>query len=66
MIIPGSTAQLEVSPTADQGVTHSIPAWSHSFMRIDHVNNFYDNSPRSADLRRTIVSYEYMHEVLLV
>ena len=31
--------------TADTGVASSIPAQSHSFMEIDHINNFYGHSP---------------------
>ena len=30
--------------TADPGVTSLIPAWSHTFVQIDH-ENFYGHSP---------------------
>ena len=32
----GPVAQSVVSPTADRGVASSIPAWSHTFVDIDH------------------------------
>ena len=41
-ILPGNVAQsvtclaTDVSVTADPGVASSIPAWSHTFMKIDH------------------------------
>ena len=36
MIRPGSIAQSVASRTADPGVMSLIPAWSHTFMEIDH------------------------------
>ena len=41
-VIPGRVAQpvtclaTDASPTADPGVASSIPAWSHTFVEIDH------------------------------
>ena len=41
-VLPGRVAQLvtclatDVSLTADPGVASSIPAWSHTFVEIDH------------------------------
>ena len=43
--IPGRIAQsvtclaTDASLTADPGITSSIPAWSHTFMEIDHKIN---------------------------
>ena len=56
----GPIVQSVVSPTADPGVTSSIPVRSHTFMEIDH-------SPPSPDSRRVVVSYKrkYVHEVLV-
>ena len=34
-ILPGAVAQSGASPTADPGVTSSIPAWSQTSMAID-------------------------------
>ena len=31
--------------TADSGVPSSIPSRSHTFVEIDHENNFYGHSP---------------------
>ena len=45
--IPGSVAQLvtclaiDACLTADPGIASSILARSHTFMEIDHENNFY-------------------------
>ena len=54
-------------PTVDPGVLRSIPAWSHTFMEIDHEIIFTHHSPRSADSRGVnVVSYKrkYVHKVL--
>ena len=53
--------------TADQGVTSSIPAWSHTFVEIDHeIISTFILLP-SADSRRAFVGYKlkYEHEVLV-
>ena len=34
--ILGPVAQLVESPTIDPGIANSIPAWSHTFVEIDH------------------------------
>ena len=42
VILPGCVAQsvmclaTDASPTADPGVASLIPAWSHTFLEIDH------------------------------
>ena len=35
-VSPGRVAQSVTCLTADPGVTSSIPAWSHTFVEIDH------------------------------
>ena len=49
----GPIAQLVSSLTADPGVASLIPAWSHTFMEIDH-EIIYSRSP-SADSKRVVV-----------
>ena len=36
IIILGSVGQLVGSPTAGPGIVSLIPAWSHTFLEIDH------------------------------
>ena len=36
LTLPGRVAQSVTCPTADPGVASSIPAWSHTFVEIDH------------------------------
>ena len=44
--------------TADQGVASLVPAWSHTFVEIDHeIMNKAIHLP-SADSRRVVVSYK--------
>ena len=52
--------------TADPGVASLIPAWSHTFMRIDNEIISTVILLPSADSRR-VVSYKrkYVHEVLV-
>ena len=54
-------------PMADQGVASSIPAWSHTFIEIDHNMISMVICLPSADPRRVDVSYKgkYVHEVLI-
>ena len=53
--------------TADLGATSLIPAWSHTFMEIDHeiISTVILLVPLI--LRRDVVSYKrkYVHEVLI-
>ena len=50
--------------TADPGVVSSIPAWSHTFMEVDHEIISTTIIHPSADSRRVVVSYKqkYVHE----
>ena len=36
LVVPGYVAQSVGSPAADPGVVSLIPAWSHTFVEIDH------------------------------
>ena len=53
--------------TADQGVTISIPAMSHTYVEIDHEIISTAILLPSADSRRVVVSYKrkYVHKVLV-
>ena len=53
--------------TADPGVTSLIPAWSHTFMEINHEIISSAILLPSADSRRVILSFkhEYVHKVLV-
>ena len=53
--------------TADPGVASLIPAWSHTFMEIDHEKNSTAILLPSSDSRRVVVSYKwkYEHKVLV-
>ena len=53
--------------TVDLGVTSSIPAWSHTYMEIDHEIISTAILLPSADSRRVVVCYKqkYVHEVLV-
>ena len=53
--------------TADPGVTSLIPAWSHTFVEVDHEIISKAILLPSADSRRVIVSCKlrYVHEVLV-
>ena len=57
----------DMGPTADTGVMFSIPAWSHTFVEIDHEMISMVILLPSADLRTVVVSYKrkYVHEVLV-
>ena len=44
--------------TADPGVTSLIPAWSHTFLEIDHEIISTVILLSSADSRRVVVSYK--------
>ena len=48
----------ETCLTADPGVVSSIPAWSHTFMEIDHEINSMAILLSSADSRRAVVSFK--------
>ena len=56
----------DVSLTADPGVASSIPAWSHTFVEIDHKIRSFSSLPLNHS-RRVVVSYKrkYVHEVLV-
>ena len=53
--------------TADPGVASSIPAWSHTFMEIDHEIIATAILLPSADSRRVVVSdkLKYVYKVLI-
>ena len=69
----GCAAQSRTCLTADTcltpvpGVLSSIPAWSHTFVEIDHEITFTAIFLPSADSRRVVVSYKlkYLHKVLV-
>ena len=70
---PGRVAQLVTCLTADTclaadtGVASSIPAWSHTFMEIDHEIFSMAILLPSADSRRVVVRYKrkFVQEVLV-
>ena len=64
---PGRVAQSVTYLTADPGVAISIPAWSHTFMEIDHEIISTVILLPSANPRRFVVSYKgkYLHKVLV-
>ena len=51
--------------TADSGVAISLPARSHTFLEIDHEIISTAIHLPSADSRRVVVSYKYVHKVLV-
>ena len=53
--------------TADPGISSLIPAWSHTFMEIDHEIITTAILLPSTDSRREVVSYmrKYVHKVLV-
>ena len=60
----------DASLTADPGVASSIPAWSHTFVEIDHEIISAVFLPLLLNhSRRVVVSYmykgKYVHEVLV-
>ena len=60
---------IDACHTADPGVVSSIPAWSHTFVDIDH-EVFISTVillPSVESSRRVVVSYKrnYVHEVLV-
>ena len=61
---PGRVAQSESCLTADPGVVSLIPAWFHTFVKIDHEMISTAILLPSADSRR-VVSFKrkYVHEV---
>ena len=71
---PGRVAQsvtclvTDASLTADPGVASSIPAWSHTFLEIDHeiISAVILPLPLNHS-RRFVVSYKrkYVHKVLV-
>ena len=58
-----------ISSESDPGVVISIPAWSCTFMEINHeiFSTVYSHSPPSANKRLVGVSYKrkFVHEVLV-
>ena len=62
----GGIAQSIMWLTADQGVGSLIPAWSHTFVGIDHEIISRVLLLPSTDSRRVVVNYKqkYVHEVL--
>ena len=65
--VPGRLAQWVTCLTADPGIMSLIPAWSHTFVEIDHEIIYTAILLRSADSRRVVVSYKrkYVHNVLV-
>ena len=59
--------QLVTCLAADPGVASLIPAWSHTFVEIDHEIISRVILLPSADSRKVVVSYKrrYVHEVLV-
>ena len=70
---PGRIAQsvtclaTDASLTADQGVASSIPAWSHTFVKIDHEIISTVILPLPLNHSRRVVSYKrkYVHKLLV-
>ena len=56
--IPGHVVQSVACLTADPGIASSIPAWSHTFVEIDHEIISAVILLPSADSRRVVVSYK--------
>ena len=55
--------------TADAGVASSIPAWSYTFLEIDHeIISTVILLPSTMHSRRGVVSYKrkYVHELLVI
>ena len=52
---------------ADPGISRLIPAWSHTFVEIDHEIISTTILLPSADSRRVVISYKqkYVHKVLV-
>ena len=65
IIKAGCVAQLLTCLTADPGVASSIPAWTYTFMEIDHKIITMAILLHSAGSRRVVVSYKYVHAVLV-
>ena len=65
--VTGCVAQSVTCLTADPGVAGLIPAWSHTFMEIDHEIISTVILLPSIDLRMVIVSFKrkYVQEVLV-
>ena len=65
LYVPDRVAKSVTCLTADPGVTSLIPAWSRTFMEIDHEIISEAILLPSADSRRVIVSYKwkYVQEV---
>ena len=58
----------DASHTADAGVASSIPAWSYTFVEIDHeIISMVILLPSADSLRRVVVNYKrkYVHKVLI-
>ena len=59
---------IDASLTADRGVTSSIPAWSHTFVEIDHEIISTVILLLSAESFKTgccLLQRKYVHEVLV-
>ena len=63
----GCLAQSVTCLTADPGVASLIPAWSHTFVEINHEIISLAIFHLSADSKRAVVSYKqkYVHEALV-
>ena len=63
---PGHVVQSVTCLTADPGVASSIPAWSHTFVEIDHETISTAIFLPSADSRRVLSALFvlYVHKVL--
>ena len=62
--ISGPVAQLVASLIADPGVVSSIPAWLHTFMKIDHSHPSAD--PKRADVSYMYTQKTYSHGILIL
>ena len=72
--MPGRVAQsvtclaTDTRLTADPGVASSIPAWSHTFVEIDHeIISMVILLPSADSFKKGVVSYKrkYVHELLV-
>ena len=72
--MPGRVAQsvtclaTDARLTADPGVASSIPAWSHTFVEIDHeIISTVILLPSADSFKKGVVSYKrkYVHELLV-
>ena len=66
IFLPGSVAQLVMCLIAEPGVASLIPAWSHTFIEVDHEIISTAILLTSADSRRVVIYMQkYVHKVLV-